>query len=87
VPASARWYVESGLFDRTSLETLNEDSNEASDVGRIEPAVEVTVPTLELSSGDLFALVSLLKPADDLGDLLVVHRLDLLMKFRPFGAR
>ena len=69
--------LESRLVDRTSHETLYEDSHKASDAGGVELAVDVTYPTLELSSGDPFARVPLLKPVDDLGDLLVVYRLDV----------
>jgi hypothetical protein len=75
VPASVLG-VDGRLVDRTSHETLNEDCYEASDAGGVELAVDVTYPTLELSSRDPFAGVPLPEPADDLGDLLVVPRLD-----------
>jgi hypothetical protein len=73
---SSRW-VEGRLVDRTSHETLNEDSHEASDASGVELAVDVTYPTLELSERDPLARVPPPKSPDDLGDLLVVHRLDL----------
>jgi hypothetical protein len=65
------------LVDRTAHETLNEHSDEGSDPSGVELAVDVAYPTIELGSGDLFARVPLLKSVDDLGDLVVVHRLDL----------
>ncbi len=65
------------LLDRAPYEALDEDGDEDSDPGGTELAVEASDPSLEVSSGDLFARVPLLKSADDLRNLHVVHGLQL----------
>ncbi|HEU4421092.1 MAG TPA: hypothetical protein VFR67_00970 [Pilimelia sp.] len=58
-------------------ETLHEDGDEGPDAGGVELAVEGSHPILKVGGGDRFARVAPLKSAGDLGDLLVVPRLDL----------
>ena len=65
---------DSCLVDRATNETLNEDSDKASNTGAVELAVDLTDLTFKFSLGDLFGRVPLLEPTHDPGDLFIVRR-------------
>jgi hypothetical protein len=62
------------LVERTPHEPLDEHSNEGSDGGVVELAMEATDPALQVGSGDPILRIESSKPTDDLGDALVVQR-------------